>query len=252
MQLLTVDTVTRRWLLDRSMPIHFYAEGLFHATTCLRELAKDTLKLVNTVNLPVDDTGAVNLPDDFMDDVALAIQAGVELQRIPHKSSLNPIRRHSATTGLFVPQTNVENEVTVDGGLFFGSTAWAWFWNVNDYGEFTGRYFGASGGTGLGYEVIMQRRQIQLTAGFEGGGIILQYISNGQSIDNATQIDWRAHRAITTYIDWQKSPNATNLMSPEARTYYNERKLLRSSMSDLTVTDIKNVIRSGYTAAVKN
>lgn len=251
MQLLTVDTVVRRWLLDRSMPIHFYAEGLFHVTTCLRELAKDTLKLVNTANLPTDDTGAADLPDDYSSDVACCLAGGGILQQIPHKDNINPLRLHDATTGQFVSQSIPDTNVIDASGLLGWGNGF-WFWNVDDMGEATGRYFGANGGTGMGYKIVKERRQIQLTGGFESGNIIFQYIGNGQSVDNATQIDWAAHRCLTTYIDWQRSPNAANKMSPEGNTYYFEKRMLRANLNDLSLYDIRDVLRKNYTAAIKN
>jgi len=251
MQLANLDMIIRRWLLDRGYPIHYYMEAMFHSTTCIRELAKDTLSIVNTVNLPVNEYGAIDVPDDYKDDVALCFDAGLYLQKIPHKDNINPMRLISGTTGEFVEQPQ-GNTWDVNNNLFFGASAWVWFWNVDSYGEFTGRYFGANGGSDTGYKFIKQRRQIQLSGGFNSGNVILQYISNGLSIDNATQIEWDAFRAITCYIDWQRSANATNIYSPEGRTYYNERRTLRANLSDLTVEDVKDVLRSNYTAAIKS
>lgn len=251
MQLLSVDIICRRWLLDRGLPIHFYAEALFHASTAVRELSKDTLKIVNTANLVVDDTGNAYLPDDFSDDVACCLAAGETLQHIPHKTNLNPLRIHDTTTGEFTTQPNSQN-TNIDNALLFGSNGAFWFWNVSNWGEFTGRYFGANGGTSRGYQVFKQQRRIQFTGDFQGGNVIFQYISNGQSVDNASQLDWEAFRAISTFIDWQKSPSATSKDSAEARTYYNEKRLLRANLSDLSVADIKNVVRANYTASIKS
>lgn len=251
MQLLTVDIAVRRWLLDRSLPIHFYAEALFHASTCLRELAKDTLKLVNTANLPTDNTGAADLPDDYSSDVGCFLQGGGVLQPIPHKDNINPLRVHNATTGAFEAQVLPDENIFNASGLVGWGNGF-WVWNVDDMGEATGRFFGANGGTAMGYKVIRERRQIQLTGGFTNSNVIFQYISNGQSVDNATQIDWAAHRCLTTFIDWQRSPNATNKMSPEGNLYYFEKRMLRANLSDLTISDVKDVLRSNYTAAIKN
>lgn len=60
-----LDIIVRRWLLERSIPIHYYAEGLYHAASAVRELSYDTLNVVNWANLITDDTGSVSLPDDF-------------------------------------------------------------------------------------------------------------------------------------------------------------------------------------------
>jgi len=253
MQLCTLDIICRRWLLERGLPIHYYLEALLHSSAALRELAKDTLKIINTANLPVNTYGAMNLPDDFMDDIGVFYDMGSVLKPIPHKSNMNPLRVYNETTSAFEPHTNPDiNGRAISGVNFFGSANWMWYWNVNEYGEPTGRYFGSNGGTVQGYQVFKERRQIQLTGGFEGGNMVLQYTSNGQSIDNATQVEWMAFKAIQSYIDWQRSPNAAIKNSQEAATYYNEKRLLRSNLNEMTITDIRNVVHSAYMASPKN
>lgn len=252
MQLCNLDMLVRRTLLERNIPIHYYLEVLVHSSSAIRELSKRSLHIINTLNLPVNNYGAVDLPGDFVDDVAVCFDGGGVLKQIPHRSSINPIRVHDGSTGAFVPQPNNSDNITGANGFFWGSAGWVWYWNVNSYGEPTGRFFGAKGGTSQGYEVIRKRRQIQLTGGFDSGSIILQYISNGQSVDNATQLDWLAFKAIQAYVDWMRSPNAAIKDSPEARTFYNEERLFRATKDELTVVDIVNIIRNSYTAAIKN
>jgi hypothetical protein len=103
-----------------------------------------------------------------------------------------------------------------------------YYWNINDYAEPTGRFFGMRGGTDMGYRVIKERRQIQMSDGFGNSNIILMYISDGQSMDNASQIDVQAFQTIRAYQDWKRSPQAAIKDSYEAATYYNERRLLRA------------------------
>ena len=91
-----------------------------------------------------------------------------------------------------------------------------------------------------------------MTGGFEGGAIILQYISDGQSLDSASQIDTRAIQCIRAWQEWKRGINANNPLSPEATYYMKQKKLLRSRLSNLTLIDIKNTIRNNYKAAIKN
>lgn len=251
MQFATLDIITRRSLLEKGLPIHYYLEYLVHGASAIRELSKDTLKIINAANLPLNTTYyTVDLPSDFVDDIAVCLPVDGLLQDIPKQPALSPLRIHDATTGAFVQNTTVE---TTDDQTFFGFPgAWNWYWNVNDYGEPTGRFFGAGGGSSAGYKVIKERRQIQFTGNVDGQSIVLLYISNGQSADNATQVDWLAFRAIQAYTNWMSSPNASIKDSPEGSTYYNEKRLLRSNLSDLTTTDIKNIVRGAYRATIKN
>lgn len=254
MNLLTLDVIVRRSLLERNLPIHWYSEFLFHQSAAIRELSKDTLQIINTVYLPVNKYGSVNLPSDFVDDLAVSNSVGGSLTTIPHVNNLNPLRLKD-TNGNFVPypaSPNSNLDDTTILNFYFGIFGWNWYFGYNDFGEPTGGYFGANGGSTVGYQVFRERRQIQLM-GMDGcQGIVLMYVSNGQSVDNATQIDWRAHRAIQCYSDWMRSPNASNIYSPEAKTYYNEKRLLRSNFNEMTCTDIRNIFRGQYSAAIKN
>lgn len=246
-----LDMIVRRSLLEIGYPIHWYSELLYHGSAAIRELSFDTLKIVNTVNLPVDSYGAADLPMDYVDEVAVALNGGAILQPIPHKHNINPLRLVDTTTSQFIQQTNPQ--IAVDNSLSFWATAgFFWFWNVSDWGEPTGRFFGASGGSRTGYDIILPRRQLQLTGQFNAGSVILQYISDGQRIDNATQITPQAFATIQAYINWKRSPNASIKNSHEAATYYNEKRTLRMRLDNITVADIKDVIRSNYTAAKKS
>lgn len=254
MQFSNLDSMVRRALLENNLPIHFYPEFLFHMSSGIRVLANDTLEIVNTANLPVDTIGAVNLPGDFVDDVELAFPWGGLLQAIPKVDNVNPLRVHSAVTGAFTPQpTGFILEGVTDFYSSYGLWgALNWFWNVNDWGEPTGRLFGAPGGVQYGYQVFRERRQIQLVGvGIAATNVILIYTGNGQHIDNATTIDWRAYDAIRAFSEWKRSPNANNEFSPEGLAFYNQKRLLKARMNPLTPETIKNIFRNNYMAAAK-
>ena len=251
MQFANLDMIAKRILLERGLPIHYYIEVIFHCASAVRWLNQDTLKMINVANIPVNDYYAIDLPSDFQDDIGLYYSAGATLQQLPKRYDLNPLRVNNVDTGEFEPQVNPTRDQ--NGELTFGFDGAAfWFWNISDYGEPTGRFFGASGGTTSGYRVFKERRQIQLADRSDADSVILVYISNGRSADNATTIDWAAFRAISTYTDWQMSANATDDRSPEARTWWNARRHLRANLSDLTKTDILNIVRNSYKATIKN
>jgi hypothetical protein len=230
---------------------HYYSEFLFHSATGLRELTFDTLKVINTQNLPVNSYGAVDIPSDCQDVLSVSIPAGGGLSALPKQEWLNPLRVHSLTTGEFVSHNGSADDT--DNNLFWFPGIWGtYYWNVSSYGEPTGRLFGAPGGTSIGYNVFPERRQIQMTRGFENGNVIVMYVSDGQSVDNATQIDIKAFQTIRAFQEWKRSENANNDNSPEGRSFYNQRRLLRARLNDMTRTDLLNILRNAYTAAIKS
>jgi hypothetical protein len=78
------------------------------------------------------------------------------------------------------------------------------------------------------------------------------YISDGQSVDAATQIETQAFYALQSWIAWKQSPNAQNQFSPEGRYFSNEKRKLRARMNELTLNDIKDTIRKNFHAGIKN
>lgn len=254
MLLTNIDIIVRKWLLERSIPLHYYFEGLVHAATATQLLAQDTLQIINAANLPVGDYGEVDLPDDFDDDLSVCIPSGQALIPMPKQDWITPLRIHSTTTGAFVPystDTNESDGIDVPDTALTLTGQWSYYWNVDSYGSGTGRRFGSNGGTLAGYKVVKERRQIQMTEGFIGSSVVLLYVSDGQRADNASQIDTKASQCIRTYIDWQRSPNATNENSPEGRTFYNQKRRLKTLLNPLTKTDLMNIFRSAYSAAAK-
>lgn len=244
-----LDSITRRRLLEMGLPLHYYLEYLLHASTCLRELHIDTLKVINYAELKLNSYFAADLPADFVDDVGVGIPVGQSLQPISKRDDITQLRNVSSS-GAFVPFTDSDN---TNGDTFFGFNGnWTWFWNINDYGEPTGRYFGANGGANSnGYKIFKQRRQIQFTETFTSENAVLMYISDGQRADNATQVDVMALKTIEAYQDWKTSPNFANKDAPEARTFYNEMRRLVAREDDLTAADIRQIFHRAYTAAPK-
>lgn len=249
MTLTSLDVIVNRWLLENGYPVHFYTEGLLHAATCLREQTFDTLQIINTKEVTLNDYFAADLPPDFSDVVMVGVPAGGRFQPVP-QMRLNPLRNMDANHQYVPYTTDEEDQDSANFGLVPGAM---WFWNMNEYGETVGRYFGAGGGAKAnGYEIFRERNQIQFTETFTSPTALLMYVSDGQSVDNASQIDTRAFATINSFIAWKRSPNRNNDFSPEAMLFKKQRKLLRSRMNNMTTVDLINILRRNYIAASKS
>lgn len=242
-----LDSIVRRYLLERGLPIHYYIETLVHGSTAIRELSFDSLPLIQTIKLPVNSYNAIDLPNDFVDDIMLGVQSNDRLIPLDRKGNLNPLRNKD-DNGAFIPYTTASANAQQSYGL---PAAFIWMWNVNDFGEPTGRMFGAGGST-AGYQVFKERGQIQLSTNSSCDEVVLVYMGDGQSADNATSVDVRAHSAISAYIDWKRSPNSAFKDSGEGRTFYNEKRLCRARLQNYNANDIKQLIRGSYRATAKH
>lgn len=245
----TVDSIVRLALLESGKPIHYYLEYLVHTSTAIRELTFDTLQVVKTVMLPTNSYAAATLPDDFVDDVSVCIPAGQSLSRLPKQDWITPLRLKDST-GAFIPYSTNSDDSD-------GTTVWdfpggaTFFWNINDFGEFTGKFYGSRGGSNSGYQIFPERRQLQMSEDFIDSHIVMIYMSDGQSADSAAQVDARAVQTIKAFQAWKASPNRDNEFSPEGRHYYNQRRMLRARMDQLDRTTILNIIRNSYSAGIK-
>ena len=244
----TLDKIIRRVLLQKRLPIHYYVEFLVHASNAVRELSYDSLRVINTIELTPNQYWAIDLPCDYVDWVQVGMKQGQFVQPITQRDSINPLVQQLPNGQ---PTTyGAANSVNLDFPF------WPGYWmfqNIDDLGENVGRLYGYNTGYGNnGFKVIPERGQIQLTETYDGGTIMLDYISDGQQADNATRIDPLAQSTIEAYINWKRSPNADVDNSPEGVSFVNQRKLLRARKNDLTPWDIRQILYRNYKEAIKN
>jgi len=246
----SINAIVRRTLLAKRLPIHYYVEFLVHATTCLRELSFDTLKVINTVELKLDAGGAVTVPDDFQDWVAVGQRIGQKVRPLAQTNTITQLT-NSDSTGAVIPYG--QSEIAPLDAF----TTWpaAFYWtNINEFGEYLGRAYGydTEAASPNGFKFFRERNQIQFLETLTSQTIVLDYISDGQNADNATKVNPYAQSTIEAFINWKRSPNADNDQSPEARTYIHQRKLLRARLAGITIPDIHRAIQSAYKLSVKN
>lgn len=246
----SIDKIVRRTLLAKRLPIHYYVEFLVHATSCLRELTMDTLKVINTVELPLDTASNIYLPDDCLDWVAIGQRIGQRVRPVAQTNNITQLT-NSNSAGATVPFGQSES-AAIDA---FSTWPAAFYWtNVDEFGEYLGRAYGydTESASPNGFKFFREEGRIQFTETFTGGTAMIDYISDGQNLDNATRVNPYAHATIEAYINWKRSLNADNDQSPEARTFKHERKRLKARISGITIADIKRAVQSGYRLSIKN
>ena len=252
----SLDYIVKNYLLKKGYPLHWYMQFMVYAADCWRELTFDDLRIINTKILPVDQAiNAASLPEDYQDYVTVGVMIGQRIRPLVPTNTLNPL------TSLDVNQNFAQQDWTDtttppgsnENQLYYG----AFTVHYNDYGENIGRFFGL----GAGYQedtfqVFKERNQIQLDQKFYVENIVLQYVSDGQSADAASQIDPYAIRTIQAYIDYQmKLHNRTYNMGEKQLAengYIKERKILRARKSDWSVERIKRIVQKNTMGAPKS
>ena len=140
--------------------------------------------------------------------------------------------------------------------LFYSIWQYDIFVRYNDYGENIGRSFGFGAGHQEDtFQIFKERNQIQLDQTYSVENIVLQYVSDGQEADAATQIDPYAIKTIQAYIGWQTRENNRNYNMGERQMaqneYVRERKILRARKADWSVEKIKRIVQKNSQASPK-
>ncbi len=138
--------------------------------------------------------------------------------------------------------------VTSTSRTTFGDLNAADFWygydiNYNDRMEYTGRNYGAAPNRSDSFNLIRERNEIQLHQNIQATDIILEYISDGSEVDNATQVTPYAKSTFEAYINWKLKENGRSYGEGERmraqRQYEHQHTILRGRMNDMTVHDFK-------------
>lgn len=232
--------------------LHWYLQALKSASDCLRELTFDTLQNVNTVNLPISASGAADLPCDYVDFVKVGVPYSQYVRPLVQKDSINR-KQNLDSSGNPIPYSNAIDITygdTVSVPPFFESDYF------NDNYEPLGRWFGFNAGwIQDGFKILRERGQIQVDQQLCATSIYLEYISDGQSSDNATKVHPYAQKTIETYILWQFKQHSRAYGSQERRLaqdeFSSQRRILRARLNGLTAQDIKRIVRKSYSATIK-
>ena len=257
----SLDYIVKNFLLKKGYPLHWYMQSLVYAADCLRDITFDDLRVINTKIIPVDQTiNAAELPSDYQDYVTVGVMVGQRIRPLTPTSTLNALINLNENLN-FAEQPWNENVTSSDSNssqLYYGALPYAQWFTVryNDYGENIGRSFGFGAGHQEDtFQIFKERNQIQLDQTFSVENIVLQYVSDGQEADSATQIDPYAIKTIQAYIGWQTRENNRNYNMGERQMaqneYVRERKILRARKADWSVEKIKRIVQKNSQASPK-
>jgi len=247
----STDIITRSLWGQKQLSIHWHAQFLKYVCDGIRELSFDTLKVVNSTVLSVNKNGMYcTLPADYVDYTLIGVPKGQFIQPMTQRNSISRLPNYN-TTGQIIDYGTVTESV---------EPFWVGFWmyqTIDDLGENVGRLYGwNSGYTSNSYKVIKERGVIQLDERFCGGCVALEYISNGQSANSATQVDPQAQACLEAYADFkwelhQLKGNPT-MIQIKTREFARNWRLLRARLADYTLEDIRNAAHRSYKLSIKN
>jgi hypothetical protein len=247
-----LDLIVKGVLISRGYPIHYYMQFLFHAKRCYEELNFDSLKAIKTVSLAPNSYNAITLPCDYLDFTKVGIPNGQFVRPLARRSTLSRLNNFDSSGNKVIHGEAGNTNYNFTNGLFF--SGYQNFYNSN--GEFTGRMFGLGAGDNANtFTVLPERNEIQLHESLNVNHIILQYISDGTSIDNATMITPYAISSIEAYIIWKMKETNRNYQMGERmeakRQFDLEHAKLRARIFGLTKDDIFYTVRKNTHGSIK-
>jgi hypothetical protein len=249
MRLYTLDDIVRAYLVKKNKSMHYYLDFLVHAVDAIREISLDTMKVVRTVKIPVNSYKAVVLPGDYVDWIKIGFARGQYNVQMSNRQSFNRLNNLD-DNGVKIPYEDIVGDENVGIGEWDGL---AYAWSTNDNGEILGRVFNNGAGTTQNsFKVLRERGEIQLDNRFEADYIILEYIGDGLDGDADTEVHPYSLATIEAYISWKSSRNADNIQSPEGYNFYNNHRILRARMNEISLLDIQRSKEKGYKATIKN
>lgn len=250
MKYITLNHITRSYLNQTQRPIHYYGRCLKFAADGLREQLFDTLKVTNTVRIPVDEFNEAAIPNDYIDWVKIGVQIGQFVRPLVTRPGLNKMANYDTSTGEQIVYPDPQTSDTWGNNI-------RWFgYNINTNGENTGGYYGiGAGGEADTFTIDEVRNVIKLNQDLTDGKIVLEYLGDGSFSNAATKITPYAQKTIEAYIDWQyklhsKSFGAYDHQAAE-REFYNELRKLRGRKNDITPEIVERIINRHRKASLK-
>jgi hypothetical protein len=248
-QTTTVDGIVRSSLMTLGLPIHWYVQFLHYALKCLnQELNMDTLPLIKTVEVTLDDNNELQIPRDFIDVIKLGRKVNND-----HRIKVFGVNDNFNRNAVSADNKSTESDQVL-ASLNYGGYYFTNFYN--DKGEHKGGMVGyGNDTTSSEYKVIRDRHVIKVSPAQPTGVTIYMEYLGYHTATTASYIHPYAAEVIEAYIIYKfkehnRSVNKGEMMESK-QEYYNQLRKLRGRLYGLTKTDILRLVRGEFRQSVK-
>jgi hypothetical protein len=227
----TIDSVIRRNLAMRRLPLHYYSAMLVMAKRGLEEMHFDSLQKFKTAELSIDPIlKTADLPIDFVEDILVGIEVADKVKPIGANEKINK----KDDVGIPFSKDDDTNYVLGDGYL---------------YHRFP---FGSPVVHTDGYTIIRELGKLRLDNRATVSKIHLMYLTMPTKISNKSVIHPFAQEAIHAWINWKWAEyNKERDELNHERKFYTSYRKLRARLNQISTTEIKRVVRKRFGLAVK-
>jgi len=247
----SIDNIVKGVCVDMGEGEERYEQYLHWALKEAKNWYLDFAREVKTIELPINDYLAVDLPDDYVDWTKIGIKSGNQILTFAHDTYM---AQPQDTDSDNVPNKDIDlvpDSSEEDGNYFYNV--------INSHGENTGRMWGQSAKDNyLGYfKIDLEREQIQLRTKISSlKTIYLEFISNGYEACGQGYVHPYVSQLIELFIHWKRLKHNKYSASWQVRDarddYEREFYRVQNRYSDLGVEDVLEVWREGYSLTPLN
>lgn len=245
-----IDSIVRSSLMSHGLTLHYYVTFLHFSLQGLREIEYDTVGKVSTARLTVNANGEAALPPDYVD----WIKVGFERNRhiIPMGNNDTWVRvANTDSTGNQIPWSS-------SSGSIVSSSTYDPFasYHISQYGEDLGRMYGIGNGSRNDIFQVLPERNVILIGNLftEGDVIFMEYLSSSNYADTDALVHPYAESTIEAYIRWRYAEQKTTRLADVERAkreFYNQYRILRARMNDLSKEDLIRLSRDSIKQSIK-
>jgi hypothetical protein len=226
MNLTTLDSIVRSYILERNLVWHDYFKVLVLAQTAFKEIGMDVDVATNVKAdlINVDETNKMLVPLDCTQVIGIYIENGDKILPISRTDNINPLTLNNDQgdpVRRSIQQRFYNESISlVDISYYFSS-------RLNDKGEYLGRAFGFP--SEQPYKWQQFGNEIRLDVRIHTDCVLMVYNTNGLSTTVKNVVHPLAEEAIKSFIDWKmwSSQKKGVWEGRDAKSnYFNEKKKL--------------------------
>jgi len=238
---------------------------MFHAKRGLQEFSYDTLKSIKSQELTIPDSLSLIIPQDYVNYVNLSWIDDLGVKHVIYPTTLTsnpytvPIQDDEGIptqdslggnlegTSLTDERWRTANDRFINGNLtwdeFYNASVYDWRWDKLAYGQRYGLNPETSQRNGW-FTINDREGKFSFSSNLKNRLIILEYISDGLSVDYDMRIPKMAEEAIYMHIAYSILAGRVNIPEYVVRRYKVERRAaLRNAKIRLSNIKLKEIVQ---------
>ena len=249
----TLDSVINNVINDTyGASEHDYMRYLQWGIRGVKKFNFDIVSSFKAVQIPVTETGTINLPADFVDYVVIGVIASGRVVTLTRNREMN-MTTNVNDCGQAILTERGNNTRQIPG--VFEDAGW-YFYNYRN-GQNLGQIFGYGGiREDQGYQIDKEAGIIQFTNNMVGSDIYLEYASDGLTYTGDTLVHVHSEEALIQWIHWKrmqhKPGTAVSQKQIAEEAFRQEYKLAKRRMRSFTGAEFLDAVRRNYHQAIKN